>query len=840
MAALLFYLATSSLAGVSDRLVAESRALLASLDAPPTSDFRGAVVGVFSMVSMDLSERAVRDSLRTTWAQHPGVERVAWGAAERSTALRVVFVCGTRPAMLSGKRQRAFDAAAAAVGGGGDHGAAFEKPTREWYSALEQLREENATHGDIVLVDAVENSTNFRKTQAWLAYALAAFPNAEFIARADDDVYIRPSCLEPIVARMPSRALYWGWPAFGAASKPSFHRFPIVAQHDMPPRERLGPPAPRPGHPATASTTVASSSGCEPYANGGFIWISRDVAAAVARRDFYAATAYPFLGEDLFFACFVASATASPSLLHALVGATQAHVHDGAHRRALRGGAAGAMRRTLTSTSTGDRPSALPRWHSRDAGLFAEVVYGHAVGANSVVIHAKNNAKRRFELNFYQGKLQRKISALFAPGGAHAQLVGGGSALPRSAASAWAAKIVGVGEQLRGDRVREDEVFSREPQRLAALTASELSARARARAVAVFVLDCIAPLRSALVEHASTGGVIRGDSPSKAACDDGAAYGSDAGANAATLTAQGLVARGAQAITQLRDLVAAFSDAVAHTRTLFDELSAGHWRDDGAPGACPVPQLDALRGVAPVASMAADEECTWGGRFVRYIDASSVRPFVDELGKATYADVRYYSIAAFDCDPSTAWISPPLRDVRAECSTAHARGRTAVALPQWIGLPSVRPGVGRSSGRRVLRGFSMRAIDVVTGAAVSRSADACDSGSPREWRLEAKLAGSAVSSWAHSASSRARAPVTGWFPVAEGTELRAWACSELRHFAVSEERGIDLNTHTVRLVILSVGSSASSAAPSQCDESFAAIAEIDVAFAAIVDDDSYL
>ena len=282
-AALLFSLAGSSLVGRSDRLVEESNALLASLDARSTSDFRGAVVGVFSMVSMDASERAVRDSVRTTWGQHPLVERVAWGAPKRSTALRVVFVCGTRPAMISGKRQRALEDAAAAVGEGGD--AAFSTPTPEWNSALEKLREENATYGDIVLVDAVENSSDFRKTQAWLLYALAAFPDAEFIARADDDVFLRPNCLEAVVARMPSRALYWGWPAHGAATAPSFDRFPIV------------------------------SSGCEPYANGGFVWVSRDVAAGIAQRDFYATTAYPFLGEDLFFGCFVASVVASPSIL---------------------------------------------------------------------------------------------------------------------------------------------------------------------------------------------------------------------------------------------------------------------------------------------------------------------------------------------------------------------------------------------------------------------------------------------------------------------------------------------------------------------------------------------
>ena len=262
---------------------------------------------------------------------------------------------------------------------------------------------------------------------------------------------------------------------------------------------------------------------------------------------------------------------------------------------------------------------------------------------------------------------------------------------------------------------------------------------------------------------------------------------------------------------------------------------------------CPVPQLEAMR-VAPFTAMPAGETCTWQGRFVHYIDASSVRAYTNELGRATYVDDRYYSLAAFDCDPSTAWVSAPLRDTPVECSAAHARGGTVVALPIWIALPSARARMGRSSGRRVLRSFSVRAVDFATGAAVTppvlRSTSACDSVSPRAWRLEAKLAGSAVSSWANaphnSASVGSQVSADEWFAVAEGTELRAWACSELRHFAVSDTRGIDLNTHALRLMVLSVGSTAPSTAASLCDESLAALAEIDVAFDTVADDDSDL
>ena len=114
-----------------------------NLPIPTTAEhgnFHGAVIGVFSMVSSDESSRAIRDSIRTTWAQRTrinNVERIAWGSSTTNyRPLRVVFVCGTRPMMMSGeeeKRKALFEESS---------GKAYPLPTQTWKKVLENLREE--------------------------------------------------------------------------------------------------------------------------------------------------------------------------------------------------------------------------------------------------------------------------------------------------------------------------------------------------------------------------------------------------------------------------------------------------------------------------------------------------------------------------------------------------------------------------------------------------------------------------------------------------------------------------------------------------------------------------
>ena len=793
-------------------LIGDANTLLSSLH--HEHRFRGAVVGIFSMVSMGKSQIAVRDSLRATWGSHPAVQLGTdkSSVSSRDDALRVVFVCGTQPSMMSGKHQREADEA----------GGAFETPTADWLHAVAQLRVENETHGDIVLLDAVEDSRNFRKTGVWLTYAANNFPHAAYIARADDDVFLRPLCLANVVSRMPSSAFFWGWPAYGASQSDPLHELDIVRTHDY-------------------SSTQRQPNGCEPYANGGFIWVSRDVATRIADRDFYADATYPFLGEDLIFSCFVASVLSTPSTLQTLVGG---------------GGGSGSSGAAGNSNGGEGGAPPTPPWHSRDSGIFAEAVYGHSIGRNSIVIHAKNLVKRRFESRFYASKILRKLGIVLASDGPHAQLklIDASSSITNSISSsagepfgggdlpttvvAWnnaVGKLVGLAEELRDARLREEEIFSREPQRLAALTVSENVVRASARDVETFVLRCIVSVRTALGEVAASG---YGTHFSYAALGKVSAFDACGGvvptlssgvssiATAASSAIGRFLATSEIAFAELHRLANAYNTSAADVRTLFDELALKY---SGAEEDCPVPP----RSSSPSRSSSSSSRCAWDGRFVHLVDSSSTRVY--SASSTIHIDDKSWSLNAFDCDAATAWRSEWLRG-DAQCAP-HPR---AVELPQWVAFPS--SSVGVSTGRRVLRSFSIRAIDAAGMMVGGEGGAQCGDVSPREWRLEARprRESEAMARWAASArvhmrgsSSAGARRSSSWFPVAQGVETTPWACSEVRRFAVNAAvNSIDLNTHDVRFVVHAVGVEGRG-----CAESFVAIADLDLEYDTIVDDD---
>ena len=72
------------------------------------------------------------------------------------------------------------------------------------------LREENAEHADLLPVHVAWNETRMRgpvlSLGAWLRHATAAYPDAAFVAKVDDDVYLHLPDVEAMLRAVASTA----------------------------------------------------------------------------------------------------------------------------------------------------------------------------------------------------------------------------------------------------------------------------------------------------------------------------------------------------------------------------------------------------------------------------------------------------------------------------------------------------------------------------------------------------------------------------------------------------------------------------------------------------------
>ena len=798
-----------------------------AFDVPIAEAFTGAVVGIFSMVTPDLSGERARDGLRQTWLHDDAVhtdlgKRIS---AREGKSLRhdllTVFVVG--------KPHTSDDSS------GGESGAKHG----EWLATLARLKIENASYGDIVYLPVVEDLLNFRKPEAWYKFAVRRFPLASHIARVDEDVYIRGSCMGPVLQRMPKTNFYWGWASFGAAQLNSFRKFPIVGS--------------RSHHYKSVGIGADESIGhaCEPYANGGFIWVSRDVATRMVKSKAMVSdpsNPYPFVGEDLFFSCFVNKATGGNAPLHMLVGATNVRTRD------------------LHSEET---------WHERRNGIFSELVYGQQVQARTLVVHGKNFAKIRFGAQLSSSRLAKELVLV---GKAHhvlnrnieallAEIKNGAAPTSTSVMALMPAlqqwnlhvlQITAVGDALRRKSTLEKKRALTNKWHYAYITPSENRTHSKIGDVEHFIHGCVNRTQVALTYWALYFlGLIENNltpslEPPAAATiifDSARAHCAQYGATfrdlvpAKTMPAAGSVAPMVHAAERLQSWIAAanrtlgvallsmahaLGSSAANTLTLFDSVM----RSKSHP-TCPVPWLPrALPGTTPPTD-GAQCGCTWYDRFVPYQAASSMRyQFRTTDAHSAILDQRSFSAFAFDCDMTTswnsAWIKPDSDGSSPQCEKIAAvqNHHLMAELPQWVRFP-VQPAHNREDS--IIAAFSIRAVSfgnlksemvrgpwprlkLGTGApALSSDDEACNMVSPRSWFLQAspREGMHAGKRWESLAAS--------------STSDTPWACGEERWYTILDDERIDINQYNLRLLVNEVGGTFGA-----CNTTFVGISEISV------------
>jgi hypothetical protein len=781
------------------------------------------------MVTPDLSGERARDGLRQTWLYDDAVhtdlgKRIS---ARKGKSLKhdllTVFVVG--------KPHTSDDTF------GGDAGAKHG----EWLATLARLKIENASYGDIVYLPVVEDLLNFRKPEAWYKFAVRRFPLASHIARVDEDVYIRGSCMGPVLERMPKTNFYWGWASFGAAQLNSFRKFPIVGSRSNR-YKSVGIGADKfLGH------------ACEPYANGGFIWVSRDVAARMVKSKAMVSdpsNPYPFVGEDLFFSCFVNEATGGSAPLHMLIGATSVQTRD------------------LHSEET---------WHERRKGIFSELVYGQQVHARTLVVHGKNFAKIRFRAQLSSSHLTKEIvlvgkahrvlnqniEALLAEIKKGAEPTGANVMALMPALQQWnlhVLQITAVGDELRRKSTLEKKRALTNKWHYAYITPSENRTHSKIGDVEHFIHDCVNRTQVALtywalyflgllennltpsIKPPAAAVVIFDDARAHCARYDETfgglfpakatpAAGSVAPiVHAAELLQKWIAAANRTLGVALLSLVQALGSSAANTLTLFDSVM----RSKVHP-TCPVPWLPrALPGTTPPTD-GAQCGCTWYDRFVPYQAASSMRyQFRSTNADSAILDQRSFSAFAFDCDMTTswnsAWIQPGSGGDTPQCEKIAAvqNHHLMAELPQWVRFP-VQPAPNRVES--IIEAFSIRAVsfgnlkrEIVKGPwprlklggsssapALPSEDDACNMVSPRSWLLQASPregmhAGKRWESLA--ASSPSDTP---------------WACGEERWYTIVDDERIDISMYNLRLLVTEVGG-----AFGVCNTTFVGISEISV------------
>ena len=804
-----------------------------AFDVPIAEAFTGAVVGVFSMATRSLVGERSRDGLRHTWMHDPSV----------------YSDLGIRMSPRKGKKLRHSILSVFVIGkphtGGNNEGSGVIETDSSWSKTLEDLKNENRSYGDIVYLPVTEDLLSFRKPEAWYAFAVKRFPRASHIARIDEDVYVRGSCMGPIIERMPKKNFYWGWASFGAAQRNEFRGFPMVGSKNH--RFKSTGPA--------KDGTITHS--CEPYANGGFLWVSRDVAEAIVEKKTMTSDPsrpYPFVGEDLFFSCFVNDAMNGRAPLHMLIGSSKVQprtAHDDF------------------------------AWHARRDGIFSELVYGQKVHASTVVIHGKNFAGQRFTAQRSASHIAVDVGALrdvqeeftaYVTRLLTYYIANGNTPSERyidrfmPLVKRWnfeLLQVLRVGTTSKRASVAAAKAATMNTNYYAYLTSSEKAAHAAVAKVEDFIHGCVnrtqaivtfwsmytlgllenqltptlatppsaAALVAQTIEHCAGAGAAFPDLVPKPL---------PAAASATPMTRvihellSWLDAANRTVETGLMSLTQALGKSAAASSTLFDTVALG-----AANRSCPVPWLPKVVGIDGVTTAPTDGAqcgCTYFDRFVPYQAASSMRfQYRATDAESGILDQRSFSAFAFDCDMSSswnsAWIAPDV-PLAALCPKLAAIGvHSAMAsLPQWIKFPE-QPAHGRDSA--VIQAFSIRSVsygnlepEMVKGPwprlkiggkksppnkGLPKDDIACNLVTPRGWRLEASpLKGS------HSG--------VRWESIAASSPTDSpWACGEERWFTVLEDERIDLKWFMLRLLITEVGGRFG-----PCNTTFVGIGEISV------------
>lgn len=220
------------------------------------------VVGVFST----LERHEIRQVLRDTWMQHPDV--CTFANISQECTVRVAFVVGRTPRHPPGVKfviDPRFHSRAHWSQPSGD------KVTTH-SSGLQVIKDEP----DVVLLD-VNEGMDWGKTFTWFEQATKHLEWADFIMKADDDVFLHvTNIIEglPDGSKCPQSYLGKAW---------------TCKTQDVCPKVECGPPV---GHNFTmymggSDPAPSLKTHCWSYMQGGFYGLSRPLAARIARRGGY-------------------------------------------------------------------------------------------------------------------------------------------------------------------------------------------------------------------------------------------------------------------------------------------------------------------------------------------------------------------------------------------------------------------------------------------------------------------------------------------------------------------------------------------------------------------------
>ncbi|ORC86782.1 UDP-Gal or UDP-GlcNAc-dependent glycosyltransferase, partial [Trypanosoma theileri] len=170
---------------------------------------------VFGIPSIDIeARRRRRDLQRTTCWQFPGVAR---RANNFNGAMLVLYVLARHPSH------------------GYNHSAALLEETDEYHDVVtlrtsDALPTTNKTVGTVGPWGTEAGISISRKVYLWFDLALRVFPNVAYIAKGDDDMFLRvPQFLADLLT-LPRRRVYWGMPLGWSVRKRSInYRFRYAA-----------------------------------------------------------------------------------------------------------------------------------------------------------------------------------------------------------------------------------------------------------------------------------------------------------------------------------------------------------------------------------------------------------------------------------------------------------------------------------------------------------------------------------------------------------------------------------------------------------------------------------